>query len=250
MALCAIAAVASANATSYLWAKGQSGDFSGFTDYSQYLENVDTAVSGQKEITTEVHAAFGSIATYGRLSSNTEIDAAGIFGQTTPYCSAADEVRDWITVGGVGMITLHFTMPVSGFMDPNSQYASVNSTFDGYSVSSGAEAYCQYQAHVQTGNFSLDTSVLSSDMTVAAGSRVMLSSYLSTSSQLSWQNPTFLKSQADYSHTSHQYIEVMTAGGSIVADSGHDYSPNAVPEPVSLLTLGLGTWIMKRRRGR
>ncbi len=247
LALCAVTA-ASANATSYLWAKGQSGDFSGATSYSQYVENVDTAVSDQKEINTEVHASFGSIATYGRLSSNTEVDASFIFGQVSPYCSAADEVQDWITVGGVGMITLHFTMPVSGFMDPNSQYASVNSRFDGYDQSTGAEAYLQYQAHVQSGNYSLDTNILSSDMTVAAGSRVMLSSYLVTTSQLYWMNPTFLRSQADYSHTAHQYIDVVTPGGSITSDSGHNYASNATPEPASFAALGLGALLLIRRR--
>lgn len=254
LALSFALAATCAHAASYVLAQGQSSDFTGATVYTQYLESSNTPVFGQKEITTEVHAAFGSSAAYGLLKANAEIDAlplGGVLYGLAPSVGAAATFEDWITVGGVGPITLHFTMPTEGFFDPNSQYASVSSTFDAVARNSSggisAEAYCAYQARVQSGNQFLDSSILFSDITVDPGTRISLSGYLVTSAQLYYLNPTFLKSEADFSHTAHSYIDVLTPGGSIVADSGQNYS-STVPEPTSLAFLGIGAVLLLRRR--
>ncbi len=238
-------------AITYVQVIGQSNDFTGSLNYTQRLENGITPVSDQKEITTSVvHAAFGSSAVYGLLKANTEIDAlafGGVLYGTSPGAAVSAEYRDWITVGGAAPVTLHFTMPTTGFFDPNSQYASVSSSLNATAYDSsgttnlGIEAYCAYQAHVQTGNYFLDASTLSSDITVLPGTRISVSGQLDL-------NPTFLKSAADFSHTSLSYIDVLTPGGSIVADSGHDYSSAAVPEPTSLAFLGVAAILLSRRR--
>ena len=246
-----LAFAGSANATIYVWIDGQANDISNGASYSHYLENSNVTLTDDKTVNNGdlIHGSFGSSSSMGTLRSYSHVDTVGLNLPLLPEAESRGQYRDSVTVGGTGQITLKFSMPTSGSYAPGSYNALELATLD---VNTDAGALSQplidfiYKSRMNNGVLTIDNDSTVGEITVDAGTKISLFGYLATRATTNCQNPLALMSGVDFSHTSESFIEVLTPGGTLTSQSGHNYSP--VPEPATFLALGLGLTFLARRR--
>lgn len=245
LALSSSAAISSASF--YVWADGQATDITGAADYSQYVQNVYTSVGAEKLITNaDSSASFGSVSELGALHAHSQISAVAVGSSYAPRAWARAQYRDSITVGGIGQITLQFSMPTNGVFAADGYNAQVLARLDVGTPSAGLLGLAVTE-RMNSGVLTITDDTTTGQITVDAGTVLSLQGYLATDTRLA---PTYYpsSSSADFSNTSHTFIEVMTPGGSVTSESGHNYSQSAVPEPASLSLLAIGAGLLARKR--
>ena len=238
-----------AHASFYVWADGQADGIVGAANYSQFLQNVNTTVGDDKALHSPnlSNAAFGSSSSIGTLKAYARADSPGfnLMGETRVW--ARSQYSDFITVGGSGPVTLHFTMPTTGTFSAGSWNALGSASFT-ISTPSAPLLDLAYRERMNDGVSTIENNITSGQVTVAPGTRIQLAGYLVTDVLLITENPAALMSGVDFSHTAESFIEVLTPGGTITSESGHNYAP--VPEPATMAILSLGSGLLAFRKRR
>jgi hypothetical protein len=216
---------APAHATFYVWADGQADGITGAAYYSEYIESVNTIVAADRVLHSPnlSNAALGSSSSIGTLKAYAQAD--------TPYFNLMGDTRGWarsqysdvITVGGSGPVTLLFTMPTIGTFNAGSYNAvgSANLFVD----TASAGLLLAYRERMFHGLSTIEIDSTSGQITVDPGTQIYLRGYLVTDARVINQDPNALMSGVDFSHTSESFIEVLTPGGTVSSESGHNYAP-------------------------
>ncbi|KQW45539.1 MULTISPECIES: PEP-CTERM sorting domain-containing protein [unclassified Roseateles] len=164
-------------------------------------------------------------------------------------------------------VNLHATSNGAGHVGPQfSGYDSGTFYFDYFMRGSGGGVNIDTMYHYPNGLYQkVPNSSFSHPITVngVIGEVMTLGAQLSVSADdragwygdgagnLSWYGD-LQQTHLDASNTARFYLDAVTPGLDLIAESGHDYATTAVPEPGSwgLLALGLGmVWLKRKRAG-
>jgi hypothetical protein len=217
-------ATASAHASHYIYIDGQTSEVADGVSYSHYLENVNTTVADQKLVNSDgANGAFGSSSSPGSLKAYSHAATTGVNLPIEPYIWARAQYTDVILVEGSGPVTMSFTMPTTGTLDPGSWDALGSASLD-VGTQDAQLLFLTYRVHMNNGSETVERNVMSGQVTVDPGTRIYLHGTLVAAIKMVRSNPLALMSGVDFSHTSESFISLLTPGGSLLSESGHSYS--------------------------